>query len=117
MYMTYVSGNSKEIRGPAALQAMDAAEVKAGTPEGTIISAIGISISILISLTVMTIVAIVGNFMLQILPTPVITSLRYLLPSLFGSFSNAKSCIKSKSSIYWYSISIYNIFLKKNGNV
>lgn len=115
MYMTYVSGNSKEIRGPAALQAMDAAEVKAGTPEGTIISAIGISISILISLTVMTIVAIVGNFMLQILPAPVITSLRYLLPSLFGALAMQRVVLNPKVASIGIPLAFITFFLKKMG--
>ncbi|WP_176892276.1 hypothetical protein LIY46_06335 [Fusobacterium varium] len=115
MYMTYISGNSKEIRGPSALQAMDAAEVKPGTPEGTVISAIGISISILISLAVMTIVAIVGNFMLQILPTAIIISLKYLLPSLFGALAMQRVVLNPKVASIGVPLAFLTFFLKKMG--
>lgn len=54
MYMTYIAGNSKEIRAPAATAALSATDVEAGTEHGTIISAIAISVSIFISLAVMT---------------------------------------------------------------
>lgn len=115
MYMTYVSGNSKEIRGPAALQAMDAAEVKAGTPEGTVISAIGISISILISLIVMTLVALIGNFVLQILPETILTSLKYLLPSLFGALAMQRIVLNPKLAAIGVPLSFITFFMKKLG--
>lgn len=115
MYMTYVSGNSKEIRGPAALQAMDAAEVDAGTPEGTVISAIGIATSTLISLTVMTIVAVAGNFLLQVLPAPVVTSLKYLLPSLFGALAMQRVVLNPKVASVGVPLAFITFFLKKMG--
>ena len=85
MYMTYVAGNSKEIRAPAASAALSAADVEAGTEQGTVISCLAIATSIFISLAVMTLVAIAGNFILSILPKAVITALNYLLPALFGA--------------------------------
>lgn len=115
MYMTYVSGNSKEIRGPAALQAMDAAGVKGGTSEGTIISAIGISVSILISLSVMTLVAVAGNLMLKLLPAPVITSLKYLLPSLFGALAMQRVVLNPKIAAVGVPLAFFTFFLKKIG--
>ena len=115
MYMTYVSGNSKEIRGPSALQAMDAAEVEAGTPEGTVVSAIGIAISVLISLTVMTLGAIAGNFLLHALPEPVVTSLKYLLPSLFGALAMQRVVLNPKVASVGVPLAFITFFLKKKG--
>lgn len=115
MYMTYVSGNSKEIRGPAALQAIDAAGVKPGTPEGTVISAIGISISILISLTVMSIVVFVGNFILQILPNSFVISLKYLLPSLFGALAMQRAVLNPKVAVIGIPLAFITYFMKKMG--
>ena len=80
MYMTYIAGNSKEIRAPAATAALSATDVEAGTEHGTIISAIAISVSIFISLAVMTLVALAGNFILSLLPDSIIAALNYLLP-------------------------------------
>ncbi len=115
MYMTYVSGNSKEIRGPSALQAMDAAEVEAGTPEGTVISAIGIATSTLISLTVMTVVAVAGNYLLQVLPDPVVTSLKYLLPSLFGALAMQRVVLNPKVAAIGVPLAFITFFMKKMG--
>lgn len=115
MYMTYVSGNSKEIRGPSALQAMDAAGVEAGTAEGTIISAIGIAVSVLISLTVMTVVAIAGNFLLHILPEPVITALKYLLPSLFGALAMQRVVLNPRVAAVGVPLAFITFFMKKAG--
>lgn len=85
MYLTYIAGNSKEIRAPAATSALSATEVQAGTEHGTIISCLAITTSIFISVAVMTLVAVAGNFILSILPPPVITALNFLLPALFGA--------------------------------
>lgn len=85
MYLTYIAGNSKEIRAPAATAALSSADVEAGTEQGTIISCIAITVSIFISLAVMTLVAIAGNLILSILPAAVIKALNYLLPALFGA--------------------------------
>lgn len=85
MYLTYVSGQSKEVRSPAAICAMSAAGVEQGTEEASVVSAVGISVSVFISVLVMTVVAVGGNFILSILPAAVTTALNYLMPALFGS--------------------------------
>ena len=85
MYLTYIAGNSKEIRAPAATAALSAADAKAGTEEGTVISCLAIITSIFISLAVMTLVAVAGNLILSILPQAVLSALNYLLPALFGA--------------------------------
>lgn len=108
--MTYVSGNSKEIRGPSALQAMDAAEVEAGTPEGTVVSAIGIAISVLISLTVMTLVAIAGNFLLHALPEPVVTSLKYLRHPCSEHWRCSRVVLNPKVASVGRSPCVYHLF-------
>ena len=85
MYMTYIAGNSKEIRAPAATAALSSADVEAGTEQGTVISCIAITVSIFISLAVMTLVAVAGNLIQSILPDAIIRALNYLLPALFGA--------------------------------
>ena len=85
MYLTYIAGNSKEIRAPAATAALSSADVEAGTEQGTVISCIAITVSIFISLAVMTLVAVAGNLILSILPDAIIRALNYLLPALFGA--------------------------------
>ncbi|MDR1732380.1 MAG: hypothetical protein LBR61_09855 [Synergistaceae bacterium] len=106
MYLTYIAGNSKEIRAPAATSALSAAEVEAGTPEGTIISCLAITTSIFISLTVMTLVAIAGDLILRTLPAPVVRSLNYLLPALFGAMCVSRIMLDYKSSLLLIPIAV-----------
>ena len=98
MYMTYIAGNSKEIRAPAATAALSSADVEAGTEHGTIISAIAISVSIFISVAVMTLVALAGNFILSLLPAAIISALNYLLPALFGAMCMQRIMMDYKSA-------------------
>ena len=95
--MTYIAGNSKEIRAPAASAAMSAADVKGGTEYGTVISCIAIATSVFVSIICMTIVALAGNVLLSILPGAVISALNYLLPALYGSMCMERAMLDYKT--------------------
>ena len=99
MYLTYIAGNSKEIRAPAATAALSASDTKAGTEEGTVISCIAITTSIFISLAVMTLVAVAGNFILSLLPAAVLSALNYLLPALFGAMCMQRIMMDYRSAV------------------
>lgn len=81
MYLSYMAGNTKEMRVPASTQALSASGYQLGTQEGTIISAIGI----FISLSLMTFLAVAGQVIIEFLPQTVVDALQFLLPSLFGA--------------------------------
>ena len=115
MYMTYLCGNSKEIRAPAATAALSAAGVEAGTEHGTIVAGISIAISIFISVGTMTVVAILGNAILAVLPETVLHALNYLLPSLFGTMCMQRILLDPKSSLIILPISIVLKFMSMNG--
>lgn len=85
MYLSYMAGNTKEVRVPASTQALNAAGYQLGTQEGTVISAIGISVSTFISLSLMTFLAVAGQIIIELLPTPMLDALQFLLPALFGA--------------------------------
>lgn len=85
LYLICISGNSKQIRVPAALMAQDGAGVEQGTPEGGIMSSIGVATSMFISILVMTVMIFLGKWILDILPDPVVAALPMLLPALFGA--------------------------------
>lgn len=84
MYITYLAGNSKEIRVPAALVSLEASGLKQGTAEGTMISCFGIALSVYVSVMALSVGTFAGNMILQNAPAQVIKALSYLLPSLFG---------------------------------
>lgn len=68
MYLSYMAGNTKEVRVPASTQALSASGYQLGTKEGTIISAIGIAVSTFISLGLMTFLAVAGQVIIDLLP-------------------------------------------------
>jgi len=115
MYMTYIAGNSKEIRAPAATSALSATDTDAGTERGTVISCIAIATSIFISLAVMTLVAVAGNFILSLLPGPVVHALNYLLPALFGAMCVQRVMLDYKTSAVLLPCAIVLRFLSMNG--
>ena len=57
-----------------------------------------ISVSIFISLAVMTLVALAGNFILSLLPDSIIAALNYLLPALFGAMCMQRIMMDYKSA-------------------
>lgn len=84
-YMAFLSGNISNMRVPCASMAQVAAEVEPGTEQGSIISTIGMAVSIVINISVLTIGVILGSSILAMLPEAVKTALNYLLPALFGA--------------------------------
>lgn len=84
-YMAFLSGNISNMRVPCASMAQLAAEVEPGTEKGSIIATIGMAVSVIINISVLTIGVIAGSRILAMLPPQVTQALNYLLPALFGA--------------------------------
>lgn len=84
-YMAFLSGNISNMRIPCASMAQVAADVKPGTDKGSIVATLGMAVSIVINVSVLTIGAILGTSVLSMLPKPVVAALGYMLPALFGA--------------------------------
>jgi hypothetical protein len=84
-YMAFLSGNISNMRVPCASMAQNAACVEPGTEKGSIVATIGMAVSIVINVSVLTIGAILGSKVLSMLPASVTSALGYLLPALFGA--------------------------------
>lgn len=84
-YMAFLSGNISNMRVPCASMAQVSAEVEPGTEEGTIVATLGMAVSVIINVSVLTIGAILGTSVLAMLPDGVKSALNYLLPALFGA--------------------------------
>lgn len=84
-YMAFVSGNISNLRIPAAAVAQNVAGVEPGTPEGSIISTLGMGVSVLVNTTILTVGVFAGSAALQKLPPNVMAAFDYLLPALFGA--------------------------------
>lgn len=84
-YMAFLSGNISNMRVPCASVAQVSANVKPGTHQGSIIATLGMAVSIVINVAVLTIGVILGSSVLSMLPASVTQALNYLLPALFGA--------------------------------
>ncbi|MBQ6818944.1 MAG: hypothetical protein IJP35_04975 [Clostridia bacterium] len=84
-YLAFVTGNLTSLKAPAALTAMENAQVKQGTEEGEVISTIAIATSSIVT----TLVLAVGVFVLALI-SPVLNhptlkpAFDNILPALFG---------------------------------
>ena len=84
-YMAFLSGNISNMRVPCASMAQISAEAEPGTEEGAVIATIGMAVSVLINVTVLTVGVVLGTIVLSKWPPEVTAALNYLLPALFGA--------------------------------
>lgn len=84
-YMAFVSGNISNMRIPCASMAQVSAAVEPGTNQGSIIATIGMGVSIIINVVILSVGVIGGQAILSALPAEVTVALNYLLPALFGA--------------------------------
>ncbi|HBG4155195.1 TPA: hypothetical protein KQD31_000253 [Clostridioides difficile] len=114
-YMSFLSGNISNMRLPCSIAAQKAAEVESGTEEGSIISTIGIAVSILVNISILTIGVILGGSVLSKIPAEVVEKLNLILPALFGSVFGQVFLQDKKLGLVAIVISILTIILSKQG--
>jgi hypothetical protein len=85
-YMAFTAGSISDIRMPASAVAQEAAGVKFGSPEGSVVSTIGVAGSLITTLTVVFFTAIVGTKIIGVLPETIVVALKaYTVPAIFGA--------------------------------
>lgn len=84
-YVVWVCGNVADIRMPAANMSRKAAGVEDGTPQGDVMSTIGITSSVYVSVAMITIFSIIGAQVLPMLPEGVTSAFTYILPGVFAA--------------------------------
>ena len=115
LYLTYLSGNSKQIRAPASLMAQEGAGVERGTPEGNIMSCIGVAVSVLISTVVLTIMIFIGNWIIDVLPETILKALPMLMPALFGALLGQQFLTRPRLAIAALALALLVRFLQNLG--
>ncbi|MBE5795042.1 MAG: hypothetical protein E7323_10230 [Clostridiales bacterium] len=84
-YLGFVTGNLTSLKVPCALNAMEAAKVKAGTEEGEIISTIAIATSSIVTVVIIAIGVFALGLLEPVLNSPVLKpAFDNILPALFG---------------------------------
>ncbi len=84
-YLTFLSGNTSNMRVPCSSVAQEAAGVEMGTEKGSIVSTIGIAVSILVNIVILTVGAVGGNVIIGAMPDGMKAALNFLLPALYGA--------------------------------
>ena len=114
-YLTFLSGNPSNMRVPCSSVAQEAAGVEMGTEKGSIISTIGIAISILVNVVILTIGAVAGNAIINIMPAAMKGALNFLLPALYGAVFGQFAIARPKLGAVAVVIAFGMNWLLKNG--
>ena len=84
-YLGFITGNVTSLKVPAALNAMSAADVKASSEEGEVISTIAIASSSIVTTIVIALGVLMLGYLQPLLESPVLApAFDNILPSLFG---------------------------------
>lgn len=84
-YMAFLSGNISNLRVPCSSVAQKAAGVEEGTPEGAVLSTIGVAVSIVVNLLILTAGVLLGAQIIAMIPESLVNALVYLVPALYGA--------------------------------
>ena len=84
-YLTFLSWNTSNMRVPCSSVAQEAAGVEMGTEKGSVISTIGIAVSVIVNIVILTVGAVAGNALIDIMPASMKDALNFLLPALYGA--------------------------------
>lgn len=84
-YIGWICGSVADLRAPSATMAQKTAGVEPGTPQGDVMSTLGVTGSVFVSVSMVTIFTIIGSKVIPLLPTSVIESFTYILPAVFGA--------------------------------
>lgn len=114
-YLTFLSGNTSNMRVPCSSVAQEAAGVEMGTEKGSIISTIGIAVSILVNVVILTIGAVAGNAIINIMPAAMKDALNFLLPALYGAVFGQFAIARPKLGAVAVVIAFGMNWLLKNG--
>lgn len=114
-YLAFLSGNVSNMRLPCSSVAQEAAGVEFGSEKGSIISTIGIAVSIVVNIVILTIGAIGGNAILNVLPSNFTTALMFLLPALYGAVFGQFAVMRPKLAGVAVVIAFGMNWLLKNG--
>ena len=83
--MAFLSGNLSNLRVPCSSVAQKAAGVEEGTPEGAVFSTIGVAVSIVVNLAILTIGVLLGVQIISLIPASFVSALTFLVPALYGA--------------------------------
>ena len=112
-YMAFLSGNISNLRVPCSSVAQQAAGVQEGTPEGAVISTVGVAVSVVVNTTILTIGVLLGQQIISMIPASLVSALVYLVPALYGAMLMQMVLYAPKIAIISVPLSIIALAVSK----
>ena len=107
--------NTSNMRVPCSSVAQEAAGVEMGSDKGSVVSTIGIAVSIIVNIVILTIGAIAGNAIIGMMPEGFKQALNFLLPALYGAVFGQFAITRPKLGVVAVVIAFAMNWLMKNG--
>ena len=85
LYISYYSGNAKNLRVPVAQNLQSKYNVEVMTPKGQVITTIGVGVSVFVNVALLAVIVVLGNAILPYLPGVVLDAFDYVIPALIGA--------------------------------
>ena len=114
-YMAFLSGNISNLRVPCSSVAQKAAGVKEGTPEGAVLSTIGVAVSIVVNLAVLTLGVVLGAQIINRIPASLVSALVYLVPALYGAMLMQMILYAPKIALIAVPLGVITLAVSKTG--
>ena len=100
LYMTFLSGNTVNVRIPAAISAQQASGHLPGTNKGSIMGTVGMGVSVWVCAILLTISIIAGETLLAKVPASFMTVLSLIIPALFGGIFTQFAIKSPKTGVF-----------------
>ncbi len=84
-YIAWVAGSAADIRLPAVSMAHKVTNLEPNTPKGDVMATLALATSVFVSVSMITIFALIGTSVIPMMPPVVKTGFSYILPALFAA--------------------------------
>ena len=84
-YIGFIAGNTRNVCACATSSALEVTGVKTGTPEGTVVATIAKATAVIMKMVIVLIIAVLGSWLISVLPQTFLDCLSHLLPALIGA--------------------------------
>ncbi len=84
-YVSWICGSVADIRIPAATMAQKVTGYEAGTPEGDVMATMGIAVSVIVSVAIITTFTFIGYAVVPFFPKFVTRAFDFIIPAVFGA--------------------------------
>ena len=100
---------------PCSSVAQKAAGVEEGTPQGAVLSTIGIAVSIVVNLEILTLGVFLGAQVIALIPASLVSALVYLVPALYGAMLMQMVLYAPKIAAISVPLSLITLAISKTG--